>query len=197
MVYHNIKVHLTENQIKKIAHAIKNDTSVTLRIAINHNGQHHLPVTATQHKKLMSNDHEHDIELSLAQIKHIKNKNLELKRGGLLPLVALIPLIASVLGGIGGITGGIASAVTNVKNNADSARHNKAIEKQLASGLNLNPGSGLNIYPQKGNGIVHKRTENLMNPVDRIARHYKYFHGMGYPQHEIIKNKKKLMDLAQ
>src|SRR5271163_373458 len=105
MVYHHMKVHLTKHQMEKLANAIKHDSAVTLRISMNHSGAHHLPVTATQHKKLMSG-HEHDIELSHAQVKHIKNMHPTLKQGGFLPLLTLIPLIASVLGGIGGLTGG-------------------------------------------------------------------------------------------
>src|SRR5271155_4561612 len=112
MVYQNIKVDLTKSQIEKIAHAIKHDTGFTLRISVNHDGKHHLPVTKTQHKKLESGK-DHDIEMSKAQVKHIKSMHHDLKHGGLLPLAALIPLIASALGGIGGITSGIASAVNS------------------------------------------------------------------------------------
>src|SRR5271155_2427840 len=98
MVYHNVKVHLTKHQLEKIAHAIRHDTSCTIRIEMDSSGSHHLHVTERQHNKLMKAGH-HDIELSKAHIHHIKKMHPNLKSGGLLPLIALIPLIASALAG--------------------------------------------------------------------------------------------------
>ena len=56
------------------------------------------------------------------------------KNGGFLPLLALIPIIASALGATGALAGGISSAVSAAKSNAEQARHNRAIEEQLKSG---------------------------------------------------------------
>jgi hypothetical protein len=63
------------------------------------------------------------------------------KRGGVLPLLSLIPIIASALGGAGALAAGVTNAVTALKNsNAAAAaqteleRHNREVEKQLKSG---------------------------------------------------------------
>ena len=155
MAYRQIKTNLTKHQIEKIARAIKNDTAVTLRISMNEKGSHSLPLTKSQQNKLM-NGKEHDIELSKAQISNIKKSHPDLKSGGFLPLITLNPLIASVLGGIGGLTGGIASAVSSAKSNNETARHNRAVEDHLGSGLYLKP---------SGTGIVHKRAGCVLTKI--------------------------------
>jgi hypothetical protein len=168
MVYHNVKVHLTKNQLEKIAHAIKHDTSCTIRVEMNSSGSHHLPVGERQHNKLMKGGH-HDIELSRAHIHHLKKMHPTLKSGGILPLIPLIGAIAAALGGVGGLTGGIATAVTKAKDAAEMARHNKAIEKSLGNGLYLHPpptnARGLHLSPANARGLHlspaghgHKRT---------------------------------------
>src|SRR6266536_6541432 len=68
------------------------------------------------------------LNLSERQLKHME------KNGGFLPLLALIPIIASALGAAGGLAGGISSAVSAAKSNAEQARHNRAIEEQLKTG---------------------------------------------------------------
>ena len=136
MVYHNVKVHLTKNQVEKIAHAVKHDTSCTIRISMDSNGPHNLQVTERQYIKLMKGGY-HDIELGKTNIERLKKMYQSIKNGGLLPLLALIPLIASALAGIGGISGGIATAVTKAKDSAEMARHNKAVEESLGKGLYL------------------------------------------------------------
>ena len=133
MNYYKTKCNLTKHQIEKLASALKHDTEVTLRISRSESGAHSLPLTKSQLNKLM-NGLDHDITLSKTQINNIKKSHPDLKRGGLLPLIALIPLIASVLGGIGGLTGGIASAVSSSKANNEAARHNREVEEQLKKG---------------------------------------------------------------
>ncbi len=66
--------------------------------------------------------------LSETQLEHMG------KTGGFLPLLTLIPIIASALGAAGGLAGGISSAVSAAKSNAEQARHNREIEEQLKSG---------------------------------------------------------------
>ena len=63
------------------------------------------------------------------------------KSGGLLPLLALLPLIFGELGATGAVAGGISSAVSSVKNVSNAAaqlaeteRHNREIETQLRNG---------------------------------------------------------------
>ena len=99
------------------------------------------------------NKKEHDIKFCKAQIHIIKQSHPDLKRGGILALVTLTPLIASVLGGIRGITGGIAFAVGTAKSNNETVRHNKAIEERLGDRLYLKP---------SGSGFVHKRGECML-----------------------------------
>ena len=150
MVYHSIRLNLTKHQLEKIAHAIREDTSVKLRIAMDHNGSHSLHVSERQHNKLLKGGN-HDIEFSKAHIHHLKIIHPKLKSGGFLPLVALIPLIASALAGVGGLSGGIASAVNSTKAAHEAERHNKEVEKALGSGLYLHPHAtnarGLNLSP--------------------------------------------------
>ena len=76
------------------------------------------------------------------------------KSGGLLPLLALLPLIFAGLGAVGGVAGEVASTVSSAKNASAAAtqiaemeRHNHEIESQLKSGDASN-GAGV------GNGIV-------------------------------------------
>src|SRR5271165_5726726 len=146
MVYHQINVNLTKHQLEKIAHAIHHNAGIKIRIAMDHSGSHSLHVSERQHKKLLKGGH-HDIEFSKAHIHNLKKIHPNLKSGGLLPLVALIPLIASALAGVGGLTGGIASAVNTTKAAREAERHNKAIKKSLGSGLYLHPPS-----PSAGRG---------------------------------------------
>ena len=63
------------------------------------------------------------------------------KSGGLLPLLALLPLIFGGLGAAGAVAGGISSAVSSAKNVSNDAaqlaeteRHNREIETQLETG---------------------------------------------------------------
>ena len=87
------------------------------------------------------------------QIKHVQKMISQLqKSGGILPLMALIPIIASALGAAGGLAGGVSSIVSSVKNsNAAAAaqveieRHNRAVEKQL----------------KEGSGVVSDYVENV------------------------------------
>ena len=88
MVYVQVKTSLTKHQFEKLAHAIKHDTVVTLKIMLDENGPHNLPLTKSQYNKIM-NGSEHNIELSRAPINFIKKCHPDLKRGGLLPLVTL------------------------------------------------------------------------------------------------------------
>ena len=87
-----------------------------------------------------------NLSSSSAQLKFLK------KSGGLLPLLASLPLIFAGLGAAGGVAGGVASAVSSAKNASAAAaqiaemeRRNREIESQLKTGAN---GAGI------GNGII-------------------------------------------
>jgi hypothetical protein len=137
---------LTENQIKKIINAANKQTSVTIRLTENNlQGSHKLPLSKTQINrvnKARNANHGLNLTMSYAQIKHIKKWIEELqKRGGFIPLLTLIPIIASALGAVGGVSGGVASAISASNNakaaraaQAETERHNREIEKQLKEG---------------------------------------------------------------
>lgn len=134
---------LTDGQIKKIINAANKQTSVTIRLSKDHLvGNHKLPLTETQINRINKTKNGLNLKLSYAQIKHVKKMISQLqKSGGFIPLLTLIPIIASALGAAGGVASGVANAVSAVKNaNAAVAaqeelkRHNREIEKQLKSG---------------------------------------------------------------
>ena len=95
--------------------------------------------------KARNTNHGLNLTLSYAQIKHIKKWISELqKRGGFIPLLTLIPIIASALGALGGVSGGVASAISASNNakaaraaQAETERHNHEVEKQLKEGFGV------------------------------------------------------------
>jgi len=139
---------ITQGQLKKILTAGKQGKSLTIRISKkNLHGDNMLLLTKTQINKIMKSTSGLDLTLSPPQVKKIYKKFVELqnehkeKTGGILPLLALLPLIFGGLGAAGGISGGIASAVSSAKNAniqnqalAENIRHNKEIESQLKTG---------------------------------------------------------------
>jgi hypothetical protein len=141
-----VGLSLTDAQIKKIINAANKQISVTIRLTKNNlNGSHKLPLTQTQINRINKAKHGLNLTLSYSQIKHVKKWISELqKRGGFIPLLTLIPIVASALGAAGGVAGGVASAVTAVKNANNAAasqvetiRHNREVEKQLKSGAGV------------------------------------------------------------
>ena len=138
-------LNLTDGQLEKIIRASQNDESVVVRISKdNLNGNmHKIPLTKTQVKRITRAKNGFNLSLSSAQLKYLK------KSGGILPLLALLPLIFGGLGAAGGVAGGIASAVSSAKNASAAAaqiaemeRHNREIESQLKSG-NASNGAGV------------------------------------------------------
>ena len=135
----------SDGQLEKIIRASQNDESAVVRISKdNLNGNmHKIPLTKTQVKRITRAKNGFNLSLSSAQLKYLK------KSGGILPLLALLPLIFAGLGAAGGVAGGVASAVSSAKNASAAAaqiaemeRHNREIESQLKSGAAV------------GNGIV-------------------------------------------
>jgi hypothetical protein len=125
--YQNYGVKLTTAQAKKIMKAHKNTTSITIRLSkSNLHGNYKLPLTQTQIDRITKAKNGVQIKLSEMQLKHME------KTGGFIPLLTLIPIIASALGAAGGVAGGIASAVNSSKANSEQERHNRAIEGVLA-----------------------------------------------------------------
>ena len=142
-------VNLSESQINKIKSAVENKCAISLRLTKKNlhdargggargGGDHKLPLTKTQVKKLENVKTGVDLKLSAAQLKVIKT-------GGFLPLLTLIPLIAGAVGAAGGLTGGISAAVSAARSNGEQQRHNRVIEEQLkgGSGGGRTTGSGV------------------------------------------------------
>src|SRR6476619_8359444 len=147
--YHQHGVTLSDGQAKTIDDAHRKGTGVAIRLTkVNLHGDHKLPLTQTQINKIKKAKHGVQLNLSETQLKHIEKKakngvQLNLpetqlkdmeKTGGFLPLLTLIPIIASALSAAGGLAGGISSAVSASKSNAEQARHNRAVEEQLKAG---------------------------------------------------------------
>src|SRR6478609_9158938 len=147
--YHQYGVTLSDGQAKTIDDAHRKGTGVAIRLTkVNLHGDHKLPLTQTQINKIKKAKHGVQLNLSETQLKHIEKKakngvQLNLpetqlkdmeKTGGFIPLLTLIPIIASALGAAGGLAGGISSAVSASKSNAEQARHNRAVEEQLKAG---------------------------------------------------------------
>ena len=119
---------------------------------------HKIPLTQTQINRINKAENGLNLFLSSSQLKYLK------KSGGLLPLLALLPLIFAGLGAAGGVAGGVASAVSSAKNASAAAaqiaemeRHNREIESQLKSGANTannSSGAGVRDGAGVGNGIV-------------------------------------------
>jgi hypothetical protein len=134
---------LTDGQIKKLISSAKRQSSVTIRLSKdNLSGSHKLPLTKSQINRINASKTGLNLTLSYAQIKHVNKMLSELrKQGGMIPLLALIPIIASALGAAGGVAGGV-SSIVSAANNAKAAsaaqveleRHNREVESQLKSG---------------------------------------------------------------
>src|SRR5437870_12774873 len=128
-VYTNVGVNLSKGQINKLINACKKDESVTIRLTNTQlTGDFKLPLTKTQHNRIQKSKKGVQFTLSKSQLKHME------KTGGFIPLLALIPIIASALGAAGGVAGDVARAVSSAKSNAAQAKHNRTIQQQLKSG---------------------------------------------------------------
>ena len=150
-------LNLTDNQLEKIIRASQNEQGVVVRITKNNtNGNlHKIPLTQTQINRITKAKNGLNLFLSSSQLKYLK------KSGGLLPLLALLPLIFAGLGAAGGVAGGVASAVSSAKNASAAAaqiaemeRHNREIESQLKSGGANNTAAGVSNGDVVGNGII-------------------------------------------
>ncbi len=130
--YYKHGVNLSDGQKRKIINASKKGIGTTIRLSKNDlNGSFELPLTQTQINRIKKAKSGVQLNLSESQLKHRE------KTGGFLPLLALIPIIASALGAAGGIAGGVASAVNSSTANAELERHHKAIEEGMKSGTGV------------------------------------------------------------
>ena len=160
MTYYQTKFSLTKNQLQKIASAVQDNSEITLRLSkadFNQQG-YNLPLTHTQINKL-NDGNVHALKFSSVQMKYINNKikkHPDVKNGGLFPLAALIPIVASVLGGLGSVAGTVASSVQKSQANSEIERHNRELENQLKSGTGLKVSKkkiAKGLYLKSGNGL--------------------------------------------
>ena len=163
MTYYQTKFSLTKNQLQKIASAVHDNAEITLRLSKTNLNQQgfNLPLTRTQINKL-DDGNVHDLKFSSAQMKYIKNKikkHPDVKNGGFLPLAALIPIVATVLGGLGSVAGAVASTVQKRQANNENERHNREVENQLKSGVGY----------------------------EKLIKHYNRLAGKGHSQDDIVK----------
>src|SRR5271163_3071887 len=103
--YHMHGLTLTENQVNKIVSAAKRHSSVNIRLTHNNlQGKHKIALTQTQITQITKArkiNKGMDLKLSATQLEHLE------KTGGLLPLLALLPLIFGGLATAGGVAGGV------------------------------------------------------------------------------------------
>ena len=127
--YHYYGVNLTKGQAKKLWNAHEKGIGTTIELT-KHDlvGNYKLPLTKTQIINIKGAKAGVRLKLSETQLKHME------KTGGFIPLLTLIPIIASAPGAAGGIAEGIATAVNSSKSNSEQARHNRAIKEQLKEG---------------------------------------------------------------
>jgi len=140
--YHMHGMTLTKAQANKIVSGAKKHDSVVIRLTNNSlQGNHKLPLTQSQVMQINKANKVNrgmDLKLSATQLQHLE------KTGGLLPLLALLPLILGGLGAAGGVAGGVASAVSAANNakaaaaaQAETERHNREVEAQLKTGAGV------------------------------------------------------------
>jgi len=180
--YHMHGLTLTKAQANKIVSGAKKHDSVVIRLTNNSlQGNHKLPLTQSQVMQINKANKVNrgmDLKLSAAQLQHLE------KTGGLLPLLALLPLILGGLGAAGGVAGGVASAVSAANNakaaaaaQAETERHNREVEAQLKTGAGVvsdarNRTGAIGKAPLTGSflksllqkiGLGHNDYNNIMN----------------------------------
>ena len=117
MHYKNYGLNLSKEQAKEIMTAHNTGTGCTIKLSkTNLEGDYKLPLTQTQINSIQKAKNVVQLKLSKSQLKHME------KTGGFIPLLTLIPIIASALGAAGGVAGGIASAVNSSKANNEQAK---------------------------------------------------------------------------
>ena len=92
-------LNLTDNQLEKIIRASQNKQGVVVRITKDNliGNLLKIPLTKTQINRITKAKNGLNLFLSSSQLKYLK------KSGGLLPLLALLPLIFAGLGAAGGV----------------------------------------------------------------------------------------------
>jgi len=159
--YETVGLNLTNNQKKKIIKAAKDGTDIYIQLGKpNFRGNDMLNLTQNQIKKI-NNGVGFRLHLTKSQLKSMRTKiNKEEKKGGMLPLLSLLPLIFSGLTAAGTVAGTVANAVSKAKADektiAEQIRHNKAVESELAK-------SGNGIMPMLKNAGLNSKDISKLN----------------------------------
>jgi len=150
-MYNECGMCLTKNQIKKLDNAAKKGKGIDIKFSNkNLRGNMKIPLTTTQKTKVekaLKNSKGVTLTFSKSQLKAME------KKGGFLPLLALIP---GLIGAAGGLAGGIASAVNSSKQTAEMQRHNKAIENKLGQGIVSNAAAYIPIIGKQLSVLLKK-----------------------------------------
>ena len=159
--YETVGLNLTNNQKKKIIKAAKDGTDIYIQLGKpNFRGNDMLNLTQNQIKKI-NNGVGFRLHLTKSQLKSMRTKiNKEEKKGGMLPLLSLLPLIFSGLSTAGTVAGTVANAVSKAKADektiAEQIRHNKVVESELAK-------SGNGIMPMLKNAGLNSKDISKLN----------------------------------
>ena len=127
------RIVITNEKIIKVIRSTNQHEAVAVRLALaNSTGNQKLPFAITQINQLNRANAGVNLTLSYAQVKHINDivSNMRKKyHGGFIPLLALIPIIASPLGAAGGVAGGVTCAVSASNNVKAAAAAQAELEK--------------------------------------------------------------------
>lgn len=155
-----LSFNLTPNQIKKVALAVKQnkDFSIIVKpgdIILNNDAPNEFPNLVAVAQKHVQNGKGMKFNLKSNEIR-------DMKKGGALPLLALLPALAGAFGGVA--SGGAAIAKTVLDNKRayreldEKRRHNEAME-QRGKGMCCPTCMGTGLYPYKrGSGSTFKKT---------------------------------------
>jgi hypothetical protein len=114
-----IKFALTKSQVDKLNAAFKHQKDVTLKLnALIINPSGHILTLTDKERDLLSDNKNHNIKIPYSRL-----KELDIKKGGIFPLIpAVIGAILAGLSAAGGTAAGIASTVKTAKDIANEKR---------------------------------------------------------------------------
>ena len=120
----DIKFKLSANQLSKLKSAFNKQEGITLRLRSSMIDPRGFPIELTDNERNLLHDNKnHNIEISYSRL-----KNLDIKVGGILPLIPLIIAGLTAASLAGGTAAGIASTVKTAK---DISNEKKKTEEQL------------------------------------------------------------------
>ena len=120
----DIKFKLSANQLSKIKSAFKKQEGITLRLQSSMIDPRGFPIELTDNERNLLHDNKnHNIEIPYSRL-----KNLDIKVGGILPLIPLIIAGLTAASLAGGTAAGIASTVKTAK---DISNEKRKTEEQL------------------------------------------------------------------